>query len=113
GKDNKHQISLGFQGGYVQKQLKTNDMLFGDQIANGTITGIPTSEFFNNNNRSFADFNAGLFYNAILSEKFTLFAGYSFFHLSTPDESFRGNISSNLGYRQVAHGGVQWDITDK
>jgi len=113
GKENKHQLSLGVQGGYVMKQLKSNDFTFGDQITNGQLNGNPTTESFANNNSNYPDFNVGLFYNGQIVKKLTFFAGYSFSHLTTPSEEFRGNISNELPFKQIVHGGLQWDMTEK
>jgi type IX secretion system PorP/SprF family membrane protein len=113
GKENKHQISLGVQGGYVMKQLKSNDFTFGDQITNGQLNGNPTSESFANNNRNYPDFNVGLFYNGKIVKKLTFFAGYSFNHLTTPSETFKNGKANDLPFRQLVHGGFQWDINEK
>ena len=113
GKENKHQLSLGVQGGYVMRQLKSNDFTFGDQITNGQLNGNPTSENFANNNRNYPDVNVGLFYNGQLSKKLMFFAGYSFYHLTTPKEDFLANSNNELPTRQVVHGGFQWDVAPK
>ncbi len=113
GKESKHQLSLGVQGGYVMRQLKSNDFTFGDQITNGQLNGNPTSENFANNNRNYFDINVGLFYNGQLTKKLMFFAGYSFYHLTTPTEEFLANSNNELPSRQVVHGGLQWDVAPK
>lgn len=114
GAKNKHQLSVGVQLGYVSKQLKANEFTFGDQITNGQVNGNPTSEVFGDKTQGNFDLNTGLFYNAQLSQKVMIYAGFSYYHLTTPKEEFLQEASNNdLPDRQVVHGGLQWDINAK
>jgi type IX secretion system PorP/SprF family membrane protein len=113
GKENKHQLSLGVQGGYVMTQLKSNDFTFGDQIVNGQVVNNTSTEVFANNNRNYPDFNVGVFYNGMIVKKLTFFAGYSFNHLSTPSLEFKQGSGNELPFRQLVHGGFQWDFAER
>lgn len=113
GGQNKHQLSLGIQAGYIMAQLKSNDFTYGDQIVNGQVVNNTSTEVFANNNRNFADVNAGVFYNAALTSKITLFAGYGINHLFTPSLEFRQGSGNEVPLRHLAHGGLQWNINDR
>jgi type IX secretion system PorP/SprF family membrane protein len=113
GKQNKHQLSLGVQAGYVMRQLKSNDFTFGDQITNGQLNGNPTTESFANNNNNYLNLNVGLFYNGQLAKKLMFFAGYSANNLTSPSEEFLANSGNELPIRNLVHGGLQWDVAPK
>jgi type IX secretion system PorP/SprF family membrane protein len=113
GKDGKHQLSLGVQGGI--QQGKSGDFRFEDNYVNGEYDENTTSvdEGLNNQSKIIPDFQTGLFYNGQVVNKLTLFAGFSLFHLFTPDDKLGTTGSSKLPRRYVAHGGLQWDFAKK
>lgn len=113
GKDGKHQLSLGVQGGIQQN--KGGFFRFADQFSNAEFQNGSTSidASLNDQSKIVPDFNTGLFYNGAFTSKLTFFAGFSMFHLFEPKEEFGSGAASELPRRYVVHTGAEWDITKK
>lgn len=113
GSNGKHQLSIGVQGGI--QQSKSGALTFEDQYVNAEFQNGSTSVDGNLADQSniVPDFNAGLFYNGALSQKVTLFGGFSLFHLFEPKEQFGSGNTSVLPRRYVAHAGMEWDVAKK
>lgn len=111
GLGNKHQLSIGVQGGI--QQSKTGSFTFADQYINAVYQDGSTSVDNNlqDQTKVVPDFNAGLFYNGAVTKKTTLFAGVGFFHLFEPKEQFGDGSNSVLPRRYVVHAGAQLDLT--
>ena len=86
-----HQLGAGFQATYVNKRLNTADLKFQDQLTPFGFTGV-TSEIFSRDqvNVSYADINAGLFYNGTTDGYNNFYLGASMYHINRPKESFQG-----------------------
>lgn len=86
-----HQIGAGFQGVYTNKRLNVADLKFQDQLTPFGFTGT-TSEVFNHGdqNLSYFDLNAGVFYNGSTNGYNNFYLGASMYHINRPKESFQG-----------------------
>jgi len=86
-----HQIGAGFQGVYTNKRLNIADLKFQDQLTPFGFTGT-TSEVFNHGdqNLSYFDLNAGVFYNGSTNGYNNFYLGASMYHINRPKESFQG-----------------------
>lgn len=104
-----HQISIGLQGGIRQTQIKSSDFLFESQI-NG-IGDDPLA--MQANNKTVPAINAGFFYSGTFAKKLTAFAGFGLFNIGEPNQSFSSSGTSDLPMRYVAHGGLDWAITER
>lgn len=113
GKDGKHQLSIGLQGGF--QQSKTGSFRFEDQYVDGVYDDGTTSfdAGYNNQSKMIPDFQAGLFYNGQIINSLTLFAGFSMFHLFEPKDRFTTGSTSNIARRYVVHGGLEWAMAPK
>lgn len=108
GKKGNHQLSLGVQGGYVQKRLDQGNLDFASEWDGRGFGDGQTGVNIDNTKATYGDFNGGLFYSAMFSRNFTLFAGFSLFHLLTPKEDFITGNDDELARRYVVHGGLDW-----
>lgn len=109
GSSGKHVISLGIQGGYNQKRLDMTRTLFYDQInPTDPNTNRPTNENIPDDNLGFFDLNAGAIGSSKLTDKVTVYAGFSSFHLTMPDESFTAGGDETMPLRLAAHGGAEY-----
>ncbi|HEX5555297.1 MAG TPA: PorP/SprF family type IX secretion system membrane protein, partial [Chitinophagaceae bacterium] len=98
-------IAVGFQVALVQKRLDYSKLVFENQLTNqGFDPTVPSGEYFANSSVSYPDYNIGLLYNASIGKFGNLYAGASYYHLSTPNESFLGQ-SYPLHTRLTLHGG--------
>lgn len=107
-------LSLGVQGGIVQKKLNTNDLIFRDQYSNGSFVGTSAEiANFENTNISYPDFQAGLVLNTYLSSRFNLEFGGSVYHIAEPDNAFlvAGTLDDDkLPRRYVGHARANIDF---
>ena len=107
-----HQISLGFQPGYVQKSINLNNVTFPNQYDNTTglfdpsnPSGEPGSLI---NSVSYIDLNMGALWSGRFGSNLSAYAGMAAFHLNAPQESFYTGGSSKLPMRIVMHGGARF-----
>ena len=113
------QISLGFQGGYVMKQLNTSKLTFADSYslgANGYQADLTSAEIaFLKNKFGYFNMNAGLFVNSKINDKAVIYGGYSFNNLGRPVEQFSSATVNKVGiaWRHVVHAGAEWNATDR
>jgi len=86
-----HQIGLGFQGAYVNKNLDITKVKFQDQLTANGFTGV-TSEIFNHDQLSISmfDMNAGILYNGTTNGSNNIYFGASGYHLNRAKETFQG-----------------------
>lgn len=112
GNDKQHTISLGVQGGLVQKSIDFTKLTFEDQFdpANG-YAAYATGENLQNGDLSYPDFNAGLMYSGRLSEHATAYAGISAYHLTEPEETFLAG-SNKVHRRYTATLGGAFDLNE-
>lgn len=110
----RHYISVGFQGGMVQKRLDPDKFVFEDMIdENGVIPGAITSDILADNSFTNFDMNAGFHWTSNFTDGFTMYAGAALFHIGEPVESFKGSGDNVLNRRYVGHGGLKIGIQDK
>lgn len=96
GSEKQHTVSLGVQGYLVQKSINFDKLVFGDQFdpSNPTSYLRETQEQFPNADLTYPDFNAGLLYSGRLNDRSTMYAGFSYYHLTRPEEKFLGTGSN-------------------
>ncbi len=110
----RHYISVGFQGGMVQKSLDPGRFIFEDMIdENGIIPGAVTADILSRNSFINFDVNAGLHWLSNFTDGFTMYAGAALFHIGEPTESFLGSGDNIINRRYVGHGGFKIGIQDK
>ncbi len=94
GIEKQHNISLGVQGMLVQKRIDFSKLQFEDQFDRNTgiVTNNQTGENISNQDLNYPDFNVGLMYSGKVSDNATAYAGFSWYHLTQPQESFLNTI---------------------
>ncbi|MEO1438465.1 MAG: PorP/SprF family type IX secretion system membrane protein, partial [Bacteroidota bacterium] len=113
-------LSLGFQGGFVQKKLDQTALVFQDQLLSGGLqTPSGTSmELMNltETNINYADYSGGAVLNTYLAPQFNIYVGYALFHFTSPEDAFLNNTPealAELPMRNLIHGGFNWDFAQK
>lgn len=110
-------ISIGAQGGMVQKKLDKTALTFADQFQGGNFIG--TSMDLTNiteDNISYVDFQLGGVFNTNISSKFNLYLGFAAFHITRPDDAFLVNTPADDKKRPMrfsANGGINIDLSKK
>jgi len=86
--DNKHYLSIGFQGGIVQRNVNFEDFTFDDQFNGLDGYSFATGEVLPSNNFSFSDYSTGLNYSFSPNRKMRIFLGGSYQHIFAPEQTF-------------------------
>jgi type IX secretion system PorP/SprF family membrane protein len=106
----RQRLSAGLQLGYVSKNLNTNNLTFGDQYNNWQLTNNPTGENFNGNSFGYLNFNAGIFWDFIINNRFDCYAGVSLFNINRPKETLFSD-DNQLGIRSNYNIGANYMLT--
>lgn len=82
-------LSIGLQGYLVQKSIDFAKLKFEDQYdaLTGT-TPYQTQEFTGARDLTYRDFNAGVMYSGYVNERTNMYAGFSYYHITQPVETF-------------------------
>lgn len=119
GTEKNHTLSLGIQGVLVQKSIDFNKLTFEDQFSPSSgrpDPDITTSEKISNTDLNYPDFNAGLMYSGRVSRYATAYAGFSYFHITQPVETFLQSSDSINGHkihsRYAAYLGGSFDLNE-
>jgi len=100
-----HQLTIGFQGSFVTKQLDISKADFEDELTALGFTGV-TSEVFSNSKVAinYFDLQSGLLYSGSTNGSNNFYLGASVYHINRPNESFMGG-NFVLEPRVTIHGG--------
>lgn len=112
GLEQQHTISFGIQGVLVQKNIDFSKIKFEDQF--NPATGEPdfqTSENIGNADLTYPDFNLGLMYSGRINEYGTAYVGFSYYHLTQPEETFL-NQSTKIHSRYTGYLGGSFDLNE-
>lgn len=132
GKDGNSVLTLGLQGGNVQRSAILGERAhFGDSYEGGEFT-MNTEDVLasssggsggesNNLSTSFLDFGAGLMFKTSIDEKGGFEIGVSVDHITQPNDAFKSNeiddsAGDNAGkkpMRIAAHTRYEWQLTDR
>ncbi len=113
GKNKKHFLGLGIQGGFVQRSLEFNSLSFPSQYTDGNFDlTLSNQENFTGSNINYIDLAAGLLWSSKIGSRLGVFAGGTLFHLTQPKESFLGR-DHRVHMRQVGHAGLNVKVTEK
>lgn len=120
GKTNQHQISLGFQGAFVQKRIDPNRVTFFDQFDEISWSGYnSTSENLSRTSFFYGDFGAGLYWKSKFSKVVKTQLGISATHIQSffgaTDQAFliTNNNLSPLYPRISTDLGFEFTVKDR
>ncbi len=110
-------FTIGLQGGTIQNQLETDNVLLAEQINLGGNNDPYDGRFGDDPSGNHLDFSAGLKFTSQLSKTADLTLGLSFSHLTTPKN---GIISTNTNNDNIDrplttsfHGRFNADLSDR
>ncbi len=93
-------LSLGFNVGWVNKQINTANLKFPDQFDGHFFDNkIPTGVVLNRNNTNYLDVQVGMNYAYFPTSDIYLNGGFSAFHVNRPSESFFVSDAANADSR--------------
>lgn len=98
-----HNLSIGLQGGLMQKSLDFQALKWPNQWNGDSFD--QTIDPFEAVGDNIAKFNAaaGIAYRNVVSPTFNITGGFAMFNLVSPKESFLGDEENKLGARMVGH----------
>lgn len=89
-------LSAGFNLGYANKRINTDNLKFPDQFDGKFFDKlVPTSAFLTNTSISYFDMQVGMNYAYFPNENTYINAGYSIHHVNKPKETFFNDASEN------------------
>jgi len=98
-------LSLGFNTGWVNKQINTGNLKFPDQFDGHFFDNkLPTAAILSSTNISYLDMQVGMNYALFPTDNIYVNAGYSVHHVNRPRESFFNNLSDSnrIARRHIA-----------
>lgn len=102
----KHLVSVGVQGGVVQKGINYDELKFGNQYESVFYNPeLENKETYVNNSIVYPQIQAGLNWHFNFSEKLNFNAGFSMFNLNAPKESFYKDSDNKLNTRFTINAG--------
>lgn len=105
---NTQYLSIGFQGGMVQRSVNYEDFTFNDQFNGTTGYTFGSAEVLPTNNFGYSDFNVGLNYSwNNPSTGAGIFVGGSMHHFLRPQLTFYQDVEDYEGSRQIIRYSLQ------
>jgi len=109
-------LALGFQAGFGQHALGSNNFWFHDQFNATSFTpnqGAPTAGPTGADQSDlYLNANIGLLWYTVFDEQTSIYAGASYFHLNQPDISIIGDQSIPLDPRYMLHAGGEFALSE-
>jgi len=114
GAEKQHTLSLGVQGYFTQKSINFDKLVFADQLNPAMPEAyLQTAESFGNSDVTYPDFNAGLMYTGRINDHSSIYAGFSFYHISQPEEKFlNSGTSATINSRYTGYLGGSFAMND-
>lgn len=117
-KRQRHKISIGIQGGYVQTGLNPSGLSSNNQFQSSNYTFNPNTPFgspLRTTPFGYADINAGAFWDFNINPKVDVYAGISLFNLNNPKEALYtvAQDKNKLPNRSVTTIGFGYKISER
>ncbi|NLR56731.1 PorP/SprF family type IX secretion system membrane protein [Chitinophaga polysaccharea] len=109
-------LSLGFMGGYVQRQFDPSNMTFNNQYTNGRFDpAMPTGEEgkLAFKGYSYLDMGVGLSYNGVIREDVNYFIGAGYFHFNGAKISFYNDQNIALQPKITFNAGITIPVDER
>lgn len=102
-----HYLSVGIQGGLVQKSVDYTNLVFESMIGqNGVDPNLPSGEY-GSDAFSYFDLNAGVNWRSRIGNNFAFQFGAAYHHLGEPTESFYSQVDNRLNARYSGYGSIK------
>lgn len=112
--EGKQVVSVGFQGGIVQKGLNYDNLKFGNQYESAFFNpDLESKENYSNLNIAYPEFHAGIGWHYNFSEMLNFNAGFSMFNINAPKETFLGDEDNYLNSRMSLTLGADYIYSER
>lgn len=117
GKDGNHRVTVGLTGGVINRKFNPSKFQTGEQwaeLANSLDLSIPMTDILSKNSAMAFDAGAGaMYFDATPGQKVNVFAGFSAYHLTQPDDPFiSGGQGQKMPVRYTLHGGAKINLSE-
>ena len=106
-------LSLGFQGGYNQKNINYNSLSFNEQYQGSYNPNATNGESFPNNSLSYLNLNSGIYWNYYPKNRVNISSGIALNNINKPKQSLFNNDEINLDRRLSFFGSGQFLLNEK
>jgi len=107
GKKQHQRLSAGFEAGYTDETIFPQNFQWASQFDNNMFnSALPTNENLLKTHVGYLNLNGGLFWYGKFNEHLGIYAGGSFFNISTPKFDVIAGQSRDLYWRYNTHAGV-------
>jgi len=112
GKKKRQHLSVGIEALLVTKIVDYRKLAFEDMFDPGTGTLVyPTTLVPMTEVVRYVDYNAGIMYSGRISDRSSVYAGYSVYHIMRPVETFLGNDRATIHPRHIIQLGWNHDLS--
>lgn len=108
-----HTLGLGFEGCYGSRHIDYAELTFGEQFRSyGFDLSLPTGETALSNMKPFFSLGTGLIYR-YKEDYFNVEAGFAFFHINKPQQSFVKDELQHVPVRISAYAAADYVASDR
>ena len=106
-------LSVGFMGGFTQRQFNPDKLTFDNQYNNGAFDpSAPSGENFAKYGYVYADVATGISFSSTFGENVNWFAGASYYHFNRPKVSFFNDQTIELSPKWEYNAGLSAPLGD-
>lgn len=106
-------LSVGFMGGFTQRQFDPANLTFDNQYNNGKFDPTsPSGETFSRYSYLYADMATGISFNSTFGKNVNWFAGVSYYHFNKPKLSFFDDKTIELAPKFDFSAGLSAPLND-
>lgn len=114
GKEDNHRLSAGFQAGYTFYNIKTQNFQWANQFQDNVFNGnINSNEILGRNNTGYVNLNFGLFWYGKFNDVVSMYAGGSFYNVTTPKFNVLNGQKRDLYWRWNVHSGLDITVSER
>jgi type IX secretion system PorP/SprF family membrane protein len=111
-------ISLGLQGGFVQRKMDGSNLIYGEQYNGYTYdVNLPSGEAYTRQSFMYGDVASGIVYtfnrgerSVAANDQINAQVGFGAFHLTRPQQNFLNGESDRMYRKYVFHGNLLFGI---
>ena len=106
-------LSIGFMGGFTQRQFNPAHLTFDNQYNNGAFDPtVPSGEHFEKYKYVYPDVAAGISFSSTFGQNINWFAGLAYYHFNYPKLTFMDNETIELSPKWEYNAGLSAPLND-
>ena len=114
GKEHKQRLSAGFQAGYTNQTIMVQNFQFASQFQDNLYnSSLSTNENIGKTHTGYLNLNAGMLWYGKFADFFGMYAGGSFYNITSPKYDILAGQTRNLYWRWNMHTGLDFALGKK